>query len=214
MVVPRFRFIPALALLLFFAAASLVGCVADTDPLPPPDYATLQSEWRALTAARDSLFRSEASPLLPAARASFGGLAYFAYDSTAAFSARVYPELARDTFVMATSTGEPRPFVRYGTFRFEGEGRAHTLTAFKPVDEPEARLFIPFQDQTSGQSTYGGGRYLDLDEAPDGLYTLDFNQAYHPYCVYNPAYSCPIPPSENRLGLAMTAGERLLPESP
>ncbi|NNF59686.1 MAG: hypothetical protein HKN04_15735, partial [Rhodothermaceae bacterium] len=89
MVASRFRF--CRALLSLFAAASLVGCVADTDPLPPPDYSALRSEWQVLTAARDSLFRSEASPLLPTDRAAFDGLAYFAYDSTAAFSARVYP---------------------------------------------------------------------------------------------------------------------------
>lgn len=187
----------------------LMGCSPSEEPFSTPDYAALHTDWQALLAGRDSLFRSEASPLLPTDRASFEGLAYFAYDSTLAFHARVSPELARDTFVMATSTGEVRPFIRYGVFRFQGDDRAYTLTAFKPVDEPGARLFIPFQDLTSGQTTYGGGRYLDIDEAPDGLYTIDFNQAYHPYCVYNPIYSCPIPPPENRLGLAVTAGERL-----
>ena len=73
----------------------------------------------------------------------------------------------------------------------------------------ENGLFVPFTDATSGRETYGGGRYLDLPERADGTYVLDFNAAYHPYCVYDPAYSCPVPPPENRLALAVTAGERL-----
>ena len=112
--------------------------------------------------------------------------------------------------LFVTSTGEVRPFIRYGLFRLEADGQVRTLVAFKAVGEDGGgRLFLPFQDRTSGRSTYGGGRSLDLDESPDGRYVLDFNQAYHPYCVYNPMYSCPIPPPENRIGLAVTAGEQL-----
>lgn len=203
----------SLLLGLFVLAAVLGGCLSGPAPLPPADLPALRAEWQDLVAARDSLFRSPASPLLPAAREEFEGLSYFDYDTSLVFRVRVRPELARDTFGMVTSTGEVRPFIRYGLFRFETEGPAHTLVALKSVGPgSEGRLFVPFQDGTSGQSTYGGGRYLDIDEAPDGIYTLDFNQAYHPYCVYNPQYSCPIPPSENRLRLPVTAGERLTVE--
>jgi uncharacterized protein (DUF1684 family) len=71
------------------------------------------------------------------------------------------------------------------------------------------RLFLPFGDATSGTETYGGGRYLELDRTPTGLYDLDFNRAYHPYCVYNVTYDCPVPPRENYLTIAIRAGERL-----
>lgn len=191
------------------AAAVLAACTAEPDPPPPPDYTALHAEWDSLRAQRDRLFASESSPLPDSARARFAGLDYFAYDAAFAFRIRVRPALRRDTVLMATSTGEVRPLVPYGLLRFEHDGRAHALTVFKPVGPgPGGRLFLPFQDLTSGTATYGGGRYLDLDETPDGLYTLDFNQAYHPYCVYNPLYSCPVPPGENRLGLAVRAGER------
>ena len=83
-----------------------------------------------------------------------------------------------------------------------------------PTLGPDAtgELFVPFRDATSGGETYGGGRYLDLPVAPLGRYALDFNRAYHPYCVYSDAYSCPLPPAENTMALAVRAGERLRPE--
>jgi uncharacterized protein (DUF1684 family) len=69
---------------------------------------------------------------------------------------------------------------------------------------------VPFLDATSGAETYGAGRYLDLDpDEADGSYVLDFNLAYHPSCVYDPKYSCPLTPAENRLGARIEAGERL-----
>ena len=196
--------------LLAVLSLGAAGCLAEPEPEPPPDYARLEADWRGLVAARDSFFRSPASPLLPTDRDAFDGLAYFPYDTAFVYRAQVRPELARDTFGMVTSTGEVRPFIRYGLFRLEAGGQARTLVVFQSVGEgSDGRLFLPFQDGTSGRSTYGGGRYLDLPESPDGRYVLDFNQAYHPYCVYNPLYSCPLPPRENRLGLAVAAGERL-----
>ena len=189
----------------------LTGCLSGTSPGEPADHATLRVEYEQLTASRDSLFRSENSPLIEADRASFQGLRYFPYDSTLAFRLHLRPVLARDTIRMVTSTGEARPFIPYGTFRFDAHQRGHTLTVFKPVgeDATPGHLFLPFSDQTSGRTTYGGGRYLDLTEDATGIFTLDFNRAYHPYCVYNPLYSCPVPPVENRLSVAISAGERL-----
>ena len=68
---------------------------------------------------------------------------------------------------------------------------------------------MPFHDLTNRIETYGGGRYMNLDRTATGVYDLDFNSAYHPYCVYNETYECPIPPAENRLAVAIRAGERL-----
>ena len=86
----------------------------------------------------------------------------------------------------------------------------YTLTAFSDLnDQTMERLFVPFGDLTNGTETYGGGRYMNLTRTQTGLYEVDFNQAYHPYCVYNPAWACPVPPRENRLPVAIPAGERL-----
>jgi len=72
----------------------------------------------------------------------------------------------------------------------------------------ENYLFVPFTDRTNGHGSYGGGRYLDLRIPPKGATTmpLDFNRAYNPSCAYAPGYSCPVPPAENRLNVAIPAG--------
>ena len=74
-----------------------------------------------------------------------------------------------------------------------------------------SRLFVPFRDQTSGEETYPAGRYLDLDVSTTGLYDLDFNRAYHPFCYFDETYDCPYPPPQNRLNTAVFAGEKLPP---
>jgi uncharacterized protein (DUF1684 family) len=70
---------------------------------------------------------------------------------------------------------------------------------------------VPFVDATSGSETYGAGRYLDIEREEDGTYSLDFNLAYHPSCVYDARFSCPLTPAENRLAVSIRAGERLAP---
>ena len=84
------------------------------------------------------------------------------------------------------------------------------LTAFVEADAPNLdRLFVPFADMTTGTETYPAGRYIDLNRTPTGIYELDFNRAYHPYCYYNASYECPYPPAENRLKVPVRAGERI-----
>jgi uncharacterized protein (DUF1684 family) len=67
---------------------------------------------------------------------------------------------------------------------------------------------MPFRDATSGQETYASGRYIDLKENTSGVYDLDFNRAYNPYCAYNSTFSCPVPPAENVLKVPIRAGEK------
>ena len=101
---------------------------------------------------------------------------------------------------------------RIGTLRFTFKGQPLTLTAFVEASENDMRrLFVPFGDLTNGAETYQGGRYLDLDRTATGIYDLDFNRAYHPFCVFNSGYDCPVPPRENRLTVPIRAGEKLGP---
>jgi len=190
---------------LLFAVLALAACASE--PPPTVDHAALAADWRAWVAARDSLFRSADTPLRDTA--GFAGLPYFPYDSAFAVPAAFVPALGRDTLVIPTSAGELQPYVSAGQLVFSAGGIQRRLEAFQSVGGPEARLFVPFRDATTGRQSYGGGRYLDVALAPTGRYALDFNRAYHPYCVYNPTYSCPLPPAENTLELAVTAGERL-----
>ena len=202
---------PRLAAVLLAAVALAAAACGPDAPADDLDRTRLAADWRAWAAARDSLFRSGASPLPPTARASFGGLPYFPYDSALAVPAALVPTLRQDTVRFPTTTGELRPLVPAGHLVFRAGGAERRLEAFQTLDETGGppRLFVPFRDATSGRETYGGGRYLDLDLEPSGRYALDLNQAYHPYCVYDASFSCPLPPPENTLGLAVTAGERL-----
>jgi uncharacterized protein (DUF1684 family) len=193
------------------AVAVSVGLVACSSGPQPANDGTDQSvvEWRA---AKDAMFKSDAdSPLLPADRAVFTGLPYYpidtAYQAPAVLKENRMPRLIIE---LPTSTTELRKMQRVGTLTFTVKGNTLTLTAF--ADEGVrsiTRLFVPFGDLTSGTETYKGGRYLELDRTSTTLYDIDFNRAYHPYCVYNAGYVCPVPPPENRLAVAIQAGERL-----
>lgn len=190
---------------LVLLALLTAGCLAEGGP-PPPDRAALRAEWAAWRAERDSLFASAGSPLPPPARAAFDGLPYYPYDSLRAVTASFVPRTSQDTVRFPTTTAELRPFVAAGHLTFVMDGAPRRLAVFQSVGGAP-RLFLPFRDATSGEATYGAGRYIDLDLNPSGRYALDFNRAYNPYCAYDPAYSCPLPPAENTLTLSLGAGE-------
>jgi uncharacterized protein (DUF1684 family) len=193
---------------LLVLAAVLVGCTSEP-PAPALDHAALEAAWQVWASSRDSLFRSPDTPFLPEDTVAFGGVSYFAYDATFAVPAAFVPAMTQDTVTFPTTTGELQRYAQSGHLVFEVGGIQRRLEAFESVGGPRPRLFVPFRDATTGTETYGGGRYLDLDLQPTGRYALDFNRAYNPYCVYNPSYSCPLPPAENTLEVAIEAGERM-----
>jgi uncharacterized protein len=162
-------------------------------------------------AAKDRMFASASeSPILAATRARYLPLSYFPVDESYRVPAKLVPFEGEPAIDMPTSTGKRRAMRRAGRLQFSVRGRPLTLTAFVEANDREmARLFLPFADQTNGTETYAAGRYLDLDRTATGLYDLDFNRAYHPYCYYNPEYDCPYPPRENRLELPIRSGERI-----
>lgn len=117
-------------------------------------------------------------------------------------------------FLMPTSGREPQRFFRYGNIRFSLNGKQLKLTIFRSKDlmnDPTYKnyLFLPFTDLTSGEDSYGGGRYIDLETTDifNNKVIIDFNKAYNPYCAYASGYNCPIPPRENDLPVAVKAGE-------
>ena len=117
------------------------------------------------------------------------------------------------TFEIPTSTGQLRTVRRVGTLEFVLQGEPMTLAALVEIPtQTSEQLFVPFRDETSGTETYPAGRYLDLPSTRTGIYDLDFNRAYHPYCSFSEEYECPFPPPENRLVTTIRAGERLPPE--
>lgn len=169
---------------------------------------TAVERWRA---EKDSFLRDHPrSPLR--AVAGFGGLAYYPYDPAARVVASLERARSPERVRLATSSGDERAYLGFGLARFTLAGADVALTLFASVDEPDGpRLFLPFADATSGNETYGAGRYLDPSLAAGATreVVLDFNYAYHPYCAYAEGYSCALPPAGNRLGVAVRAGERL-----
>ena len=179
----------------------------------PVDYADAV---RAFRSDKDEFFRTSAgSPIPEAERAVFAGLPYFAVDEALVFEGLTlepYRGNEPTSFAIPTSDGKLRPAERAGTFRFTVGSVPSVLTAYTFEHDRSGSVFVPFLDSTSGTETYGAGRYLDIDPDEDGTYTLDFNLAYHPSCVYDIKFSCPLTPAENRLSVRIEAGERLAAE--
>jgi len=164
--------------------------------------------WRA---EKDRFMReSPESPVKDADRAAFPQLPYFRTNPEYRVPAALRVTPAEDVLEMPTSTGQRRRMRRIGALEFTLKGQPLKLTAFAEATDKELRrLFVPFGDLTNATETYPGGRYLDLDRTATGIYDLDFNRAYHPFCLFNPTFDCPVPPRENRLSSPVRAGERL-----
>lgn len=151
------------------------------------------------------------SPLAPDQLATFAGLAYYDPDPALIFDLAVEPVADAALLTVQTSDGDERRYRRWGRVTFAIDGQPATLTILS--DRHGHGLFLPFRDATSGKETYGAGRYMD-EERPaiqrlgGGRVRLDFNYAYNPYCAYSPDYSCPLPPHENWLPVAIRAGEK------
>jgi len=155
---------------------------------------------------KDSFFAdSPESPLTAEQKRGFRGLKYFPENPALRLEAAV--EMFPDTEQLAiqTSTGDVQMYRRHSRFRFQVEGREAALTIF----EGPNGYFLPFVDSQAGNETYPAGRYLEPDALAGGLFLIDFNLAYNPYCAYNEHWSCPLTPPENRLNVPIRAGERL-----
>ena len=153
----------------------------------------------------------EESPLEEKDLASFQGLDFFPVDTSYIVNAEFVRTPAEPPFAMKTSTDRLPIYVKYGELYFELEGKQLKLNVYQNqelIQDPEYfdYLFLPFTDLTNGNSTYGGGRYLDMRIPDSSKVVLDFNKAYNPYCAYSGKYSCPVPPEENDLEVEIPAG--------
>jgi uncharacterized protein (DUF1684 family) len=156
---------------------------------------------------KDEFFRRDPhSPLTPEQRQAFKGLAYFPENPALKLVTAIdeFEDKARVT--MITSTGGVQDYLKYGQFTFQVDGQPATLQVYQDPDH--GHLFLPFVDATAPEESYGAGRYLEIEQEPDGRFQVDFNLAYNPYCAYNPNWSCPVPPKENRLSVRIEAGEK------
>jgi uncharacterized protein (DUF1684 family) len=184
---------------------------------PPPDDRPYEAQIEAWRRDKDAVFRSTdpkntVSPIPVADRPAFKGIAYFPIDPSYRVPAYLTLESTNPPVIiqMQTTADERDTYRKVGWLGFSIHGTEYKLTAYASREDDLTRLFVPFGDLTNGEETYKGGRFLELDRTATGLYDLDFNRAYHPFCVFNPSYICPVPPRENRLPVAIRAGEKLI----
>jgi uncharacterized protein len=189
----------------------VLAAVAACSSKPPMDDAAYVASVSEARAAKDADFaKSTESPVPENLKAKFLPLAYFPIDAAYSVPAMLEQTTERVVIKMPTSVGAQRDMRRVGVLHFSLKGQPLKLSAFVEVGSSSIdRLFVPFTDMTSGTESYAAGRYLDLDRNASGIYVIDFNRAYHPYCYYNPTFDCPYPPAENRLNIPVRAGERI-----
>ena len=176
---------------------------------PPDDSLDFAAKLVADRAAKDAAFLASDDPIPRSRHAQFLPLAYFPIEQDYSVPAALKPSNDRTVIEMPTSTGTQRKMRRAGTLEFTLKGQPLKLTALNEVGQDPSHLFVPFSDLTSGTETYAAGRFMDLSRNGTGIYEVDFNRAYIPYCYYSPTYECPYPPPENRLQIPIRAGERM-----
>lgn len=157
------------------------------------------------------------SPLIDKDRKNFKGLEFFKFDSTYVVNATFERTPDETPFEMRTTTERLPLYVKYGIVKFNLKGNEYQLNVYQnqeltSKDGFEDYLFLPFLDNTNGEETYGGGRYIDLKFPESDEMIIDFNKAYNPLCAYNEKYSCPIVPLENYLELKVEAGVKKFKE--
>jgi uncharacterized protein (DUF1684 family) len=163
------------------------------------------TELSAYRANKDEYLRTDHhSPIPREYREGFGGLPYFDWDPDLVFTVPVGPGDGSPTTI-ATSDGTERVYHHAGVVRLPIGDREVSLTLY---NTGHPGFFLPFRDTTSGDETYGSGRYLDIEPNEDGTVTIDFNLAYSPFCAYNDRYSCALPPVGNWLTVPIEAGEK------
>jgi uncharacterized protein (DUF1684 family) len=154
---------------------------------------------------------STKSPLTEKDRLEFKALDFFLIDSAFVVEAQFKKSKNEKSFEMKTTTERAPLYVKYGEISFAIKGENFKLNVYQNIELIKRKgfknhLFLPFSDLTSGNETYIGGRYIDLEIPKGRTITIDFNQAYNPYCAYNYKYSCPLVPLENDLMTNINAG--------
>lgn len=172
----------------------------------------IKAEIQAYHDSLDQAFQNpELSPLRPDDLETFTGLDYFPINLDYYIKAKFIRTPNQPAFKMPTTTSELKTYEKYGELHFSVYGEAVTLDLFQSHELRETEkyknyLFLPFRDETNGEETYGGGRYLEMWIPDSDSVIIDFNKAYNPYCVYNITYSCPLVPRQNWMDVPVYAG--------
>lgn len=185
---------------------TIVSCAQGKEPIPGET--EFQKEINA------EYKDASTSPLKDKDRKNFMGLEFFKFDSIYVVHAKFVKTPDESPFEMKTTTERLPVYVKYGIVTFSLKGNEYHLNVYQNQDLMKKEgfadyLFLPFLDDTNGDESYGGGRYIDLRIPESDEVVIDFNKAYNPYCAYNEKYSCPIVPRENYLELKVEAGVKV-----
>jgi hypothetical protein len=144
-----------------------------------------------------------------ARRRAFTGLRWYPVDASYRVQGRFVPAAGKRTLAVPNVLGDVLDMPSPGHVEFTLQGRALRLDPV--LEQGSEQLFFIFRDTTAGKETYGAGRFLYADPPAGGAVTLDFNRAYSPPCAYTDFATCPLPPKQNRLSVAIAAGEKQPP---
>lgn len=158
---------------------------------------------------------AEESPLTKEDVLTFKSLDFFNIDENYQVEAELELTPSSRIFEMKTTTDRLPLFKKYAIAHFTINNQKCSLSLYESQDfqntlDQKNMLFLPYNDQSNGELSYSGGRFIDIDKPSEVSLTIiiDFNKSYNPYCAYNHKYSCPIPPSENNLPVSILAGEK------
>ena len=167
-----------------------------------------EEELRTERAMKDQFMAHHAeSPFIAERVLGFSGLRYYPIDLAFRVPARIERLPVPAEAYLRTNRDGQAVMRHIGDLLFELHGRSLRLRVYHAGEGVGTSVFVPFRDGTSGDSSYGPGRYLTLELTEDDAYDLDFNRAFNPYCAYTDAYECGFPPSENDLPVPVPAGE-------
>ncbi|WP_409029468.1 DUF1684 domain-containing protein [Gracilimonas sediminicola] len=195
---------------LLLTAVLVFGGMSFASGQQPDTY--LINEIKSYQDSLDQAFQNrDTSPLKEEDFEQFTGLDYFPINLDYYIKAKFIRTPNQPAFDMPTTTSEVETYEKYGELHFSVYGRPVSLDAFQSHELRETEkyknyIFLPFRDETNGEETYGGGRYLEMWIPAGDSVIIDFNKAYNPYCVYNTKYSCPLVPKQNRMDIPVYAG--------
>lgn len=192
-------------------AVAIIGIIFYSLNDTKPSASAYLSQLNKFRRDKNQTFRQgENSPLETTQKAQFDSLKYYPGDPALLPHADVSRNEKPDTVLLQTTDNKAEKYLNWGLVKFSINDTPQQLRLYLKANGRDSTLFIPFTDLTNGHDTYGGGRYLDapIPKLNESEIALDFNRAYNPFCAYNNAYSCPVPPAENRLQVAIAAGEK------
>ncbi len=180
--------------------------------LTAQDHSEIIKEIEAYRAEENEKFGNEETTILePKDFKEFKELDFYPINLDYRVEAKFVRTPDEKPFLMPTTTSRLPEYVKYGEAHFSVDGKELVLNLYQNTDLTkeegyEDYLFLPFTDLTSGDGSYGGGRFLDARIPEGDTMVIDFNKSYNPYCAYSKNYSCPIPPKENDLLVRIEAG--------